>query len=143
GIEHTPFNLRRIGPWWKTSQAPAAMPILTDDVWLLGRAWSTPSGFRRGARLVWRALGGLVKGQRLAGIGAGLTASFLDVVVIRNKVQLWLESPVEDLILDAGRVVGARVTHEGRSHAIRAGRGVMFAGGGFDANKEWRQKYHG
>src|SRR5262245_61106263 len=45
GVEHAPFNLRRIGSWWKTSQAPAAMPVLTDDVWLLGRAWSTPGGF--------------------------------------------------------------------------------------------------
>ena len=44
-IEHEPFNVRRIGSWWKSSQAPAALPILTDDVWLLGRSWVTWSGF--------------------------------------------------------------------------------------------------
>ena len=39
-------------------------PVKTDDVWLLSRAWSTPSGFVRGARFVFRVLGGLVRGRR-------------------------------------------------------------------------------
>ncbi|MDI1463341.1 FAD-binding protein [Catellatospora sp. KI3] len=143
GIEHAPFDLRRIGAWWKTSQAPAALPVLTDDVWLLGRAWSTPSGFRRGAKLVFRALGGILTGKKLAGIGAGLTASFLRAVVIDNKTELWLNSPLEDLIVEDGHVVGARVGRDGRTLAIRARRGVMLAGGGFDANKQWRRRYHG
>ena len=39
--------------------------------------------------------------------------------------------------------VGVRITHRGRSMTIGAGRGVMLAGGGFDANRELRQKYHG
>jgi 3-oxosteroid 1-dehydrogenase len=142
-LEHRPFNIRKVGAWWKTSQAPAAMPILTDDVWLLGRAWSTPSGFRRGAQLVFRALGGVARGAKLAGIGAGLTASFLHVVVVKHKTELWLESPLEDLVVEDGRVTCVRVTRAGRSVAIGANRGVMLAGGGFDANPEWRQKYHG
>jgi len=142
-LEHRPFNIRKIGAWWKTSQAPTAMPILTDDVWLLGRAWSTPSGFRRGAQLVFRALGGVARGAKLAGIGAGLTASFLHVVVVKHKTELWLESPLEDLVVEDGRVTGVRVTRAGRSVAVGANRGVMLAGGGFDANPEWRQKYHG
>lgn len=142
-LEHKPFNVRRIGAWWKSSQAPVAMPIKTDDVWLLGRAWSTPSGFVRGARLVFRAAGGAVRGAKLAGIGAGLTASFLHVVVGKHKTPLWLESPLEELLVEDGRVVGVRVNHQGKPVTIRANRGVMLAGGGFDANVGWRQKYHG
>jgi 3-oxosteroid 1-dehydrogenase len=143
GIEHKPFNVRKIGTWWRSSQAPAAMPILTDDVWLLGRAWSTPSGFRRGARLALRTAAGLARGAKLAGIGAGLMASFLHIVVIRHGVDLWLESPLEDLVVADGRVVGVRVTHEGRQLTIGARRGVMLAAGGFDYNRDWRRKYHG
>jgi 3-oxosteroid 1-dehydrogenase len=142
-VEHRPVNVRAIGEWWKTSQAPAGMPILTDDVWLLGRAWSTPSGFLRGARLVSRALGGAVRGAKLAGIGAGLMAAFLRIVVIEHKADLWLESPIEDLIIENSRVVGVRVSQKGTSLAIGAGRGVMLAGGGFDANRAWRHRYHG
>ncbi|MGA3541036.1 FAD-binding protein [Micromonosporaceae bacterium DT194] len=142
-LEHKPFDVRRIGDWWKSTQAPAALPVLTDDVWLLGRAWSTPSGFRRGAQLVFRAAGGLVRGAKLAGIGAGLTSSFLEAVVIKNKAELWLESPLEDLVVEDGRVVGVRVTREGRQVTIGARRGVMLAAGGFDHNREWRRKFHG
>lgn len=142
-IEHSPFNLRAIGDWFKTSQAPMAVPMLTDDVWLLTRAWSTWSGFQRGVQLVFRVLGGLLRGAKLAGIGAGLTASFLKIVVIDKKAELWLESPLEDLIVEDGRVTGVRITHEGKAMTIGANRGVMLAGGGFDHNKAWRQKYHG
>lgn len=142
-LEHKPFNLRRIGGWWTSSRAPAAMPILTDDVWLLARAWSTWSGFKRGVRLVFRVLAGLLSGQKLAGIGAGLTASFLNIVVVKNKRELWLQSPLEDLIIENGRVVGVRVTRDGKSMTIGASRGVMLSAGGFDFNREWRRKHHG
>ncbi|HEY5877385.1 MAG TPA: FAD-binding protein [Nakamurella sp.] len=142
-LEVKPFDVKRIGDWWASSQAPAALPVKTDDVWLLGRAWSTPSGFKRGVQLVLRAGGGAIRGKKLAGIGAALAASLLDVVVQQQGTPLWLESPVEDLILDANRVVGVRVAREGRSVTVGARRGVMLAGGGFDRNADWRQKYHG
>lgn len=142
-LEVKPFDVKRIGDWWDSCQAPAASPVKTDDVWLLGRAWSTPSGFKRGAELVLRAGGGAIRGKKLAGIGAALAASLLDVVVQQQGTPLWLESPVEDLILDANRVVGVRVAREGRSVTVGARSGVMLAGGGFDRNADWRQKYHG
>lgn len=142
-IEHRPFNVRRIGAWWRSTRAPAALPILTDDVWLLGRSWVTWQGFWRGARFVFRALGGLLRGAKLAGIGAGLTASFLEVVVLRHKADLWLETPLEDLVEEGGRVIGVRATRNGKSITIGATRGVMLAAGGFDYNRAWRRQYHG
>lgn len=142
-IEHRPFNVRRIGKWWSSTQAPAALPILTDDVWLLGRSWVSWSGFLRGAQFVFRALGGLLRGAKLAGIGAGLTSSFLEVVVVKHKAELWLESPLEDLLVENGRVVGVRAKHEGKTITIGATHGVMLAAGGFDRNRTWRRKYHG
>lgn len=41
-IEVQPLDARVIGEWWDTIRVSAAMPIKTDDVWLLSRAWSTP-----------------------------------------------------------------------------------------------------
>lgn len=142
-LEAKPFDVKRIGAWWETSQAPAALPVKTDDVWLLGRAWSTPGGFVRGAGFVFRALGGIARGKKLAGIGAGWVGAFLDVVVQQKGVPLWLDAPAEELVLDDDRVVGVRVNRDGRSLTVGANRGVMLAGGGFDHNHEWRQKYHG
>ena len=50
-IEVVPIDARRLGDWQATSRIKDAVPIpmKTDDVWLLSRAWSTPSGFMRGA----------------------------------------------------------------------------------------------
>jgi 3-oxosteroid 1-dehydrogenase len=45
--------------------------------------------------------------------------------------------------MEGDRVVGVRVLRAGRSVTVGANRGVMLAGGGFDANVELRQKYHG
>ena len=120
-----------------------AMPIMTDDVWLLGRAWSTASGFKRGAQMVFRTLGGAVRGQKAAGIGAGLVSSMLDATIVRGNATLWLNAPLEDLIVEDDRVVGVRTKQGGSPVTVGAKRGVMLAAGGFDQNREWRQKYHG
>ncbi len=143
GIEVKPLNAKVIGDWWKTVNVPAAMPVKTDDVWLLGRAWSTPSGFVRGAQLVFRVAGGLVRGQKLVGIGAGLATSFLRAVVLDGRVPLWLNAPLEELLVTDGRITGVRVTRDGKPVTIGATRGVMLAGGGFDHNTDWRRKHHG
>ncbi|MEP7764245.1 FAD-dependent oxidoreductase [Sanguibacter sp. 25GB23B1] len=142
-LEVKPFDLKKIGAWWTTCQAPAALPVKTDDVWLLGRAWSTPGGFVRGAQLVFRALGGVVTGKKLGGIGAGFAAAFLDVAVQQLGSDLWLNAPLDDLVVEDGRVVGVRTLRDGKPVTVGATRGVMLAGGGFDHNTDLRQKHHG
>ena len=53
------------------------------------------------------------------------------------------DSPLEDLIVEDGVVVGALVMKEGVPTRVRARRGVMLAAGGFESNVEWREKYQG
>lgn len=45
--------------------------------------------------------------------------------------------------MDGDRVIGVRITREGRTQTIGARRGVMLAGGGFDHNTEMRLEHHG
>ncbi|MFC8597158.1 FAD-binding protein [Isoptericola sp. NPDC057191] len=142
-IEVEPLDSKPLGDWWHTLRSAIALPAKTDDVWLLGRAWSTPAGFVRGARFVFRALGGVVTGKRLVGIGNALMTSFGRALLVEREVPLWLSSPLEDLVVDGGRVVGVRVRREGRVVTVGATRGVMLAAGGFESNPDWRQKYHG
>jgi 3-oxosteroid 1-dehydrogenase len=142
-IEVEPFDTHRIGEWWERCEAPAALPLKTDDVWLVSRSWSTVSGMVRGAQVVGRALRGAVRRQRLAGIGAGLASAFLDIVVQQQGTELWLESPLEELLIEDGRVVGVRTTRDGRPITIGATRGVMLAGGGFEHNAAWRLELQG
>ena len=143
GIEVKPVDAKKIGDWFDTISAPAALPAMTDDVWLLGRSWSSFDGMVRGAQVVFRVLGGVVRGKKLAGIGAGLATSFMKAVVVDGGASLWLKSPLEDLIIEGGRVVGVKTTKDGKPVTIGARRGVMLAAGGFDHNTELRQKHHG
>ncbi|MGP3919343.1 FAD-dependent oxidoreductase [Nonomuraea sp. 10N515B] len=146
GIEAEPFDLRTLGEWRDTSRAGEALPpipLKTDDVWLLARAWSSPDGFVRGARFVFRTLWGLARGKRLSGLGSGLVASLMSIVV-RQGTEVLLNAPLTELIVDDGEVTGAMVAGpDGRPLRIRARGGVTLAAGGFAHHGDWRQKYHG
>ncbi|MDP4504941.1 FAD-dependent oxidoreductase [Nonomuraea turcica] len=146
GIEAEPFDLRTLGAWRDTSRAGEALPpipLKTDDVWLLARAWSTPDGFVRGARFVFRTLWGLARGKRLSGLGSGLVASLMSIVV-RQGTEVLLSAPLTELIVDDGEVTGAMVAGpDGGPLRIRARGGVTLAAGGFAHHGDWRQKYHG
>ena len=58
-------------------------------------------------------------------------------------VPLWLRTSLDELLLEDGRVIGARVTREGQSLMIRARRGVMIAAGGFEHNSTMRKEFFG
>jgi len=58
-----------------------------------------------------------------------------------RKVPLWLDTPLEDLVVDGGRVVGVLVVREGRALRIQARKGVLLAAGGFERNLEMRGRY--
>ncbi|WP_163541625.1 FAD-binding protein [Occultella kanbiaonis] len=143
GIEVEPFDGKLLGELAKSQRVLMPVPIKTDDVWLLGRAWSTAAGFVRGAQLAFRTLGGLVTGKRLQGIGAGLAGAYCKAVVVDGGGHLWLNASVEELVVSGERVVGVRAKRDGRDVSIGAGRGVVLAGGGFDHNLDLRRRYQG
>ena len=144
-LEVEPFDVHAIGEWWATSRGQDGLPapVKTDDYWLLSRVWSTPGGLARGAQVMARALGSVVRRQKAVGMGAALTAALLQVA-LRLGVEVRLSSPVTGLVTDDdGRVTGVRTSHHGTDLVIGATRGVVLGGGGFDHNVEWRERYHG
>lgn len=143
-LEVYPISKNSLGPWKRNMAAPAALPVMTDDVWLLTRAFVTFSGFTRGVQLVLRLLRGLASGKGiLAGIGVALTGSLLRATVGRGNVKLWTKTSMTDLVMDGDRVVGVKATSGGREITIGARKGVVLASGGFDGNREKRQEHHG
>ncbi|WP_082462017.1 FAD-binding protein [Agromyces sp. Leaf222] len=145
GIESKPFDARKLGDWRATSRTGDSIPapMQTDDVWLLMRAWSSFSGFVRGARFVFRTLGGLIAGKKLYGFGGGLMLQ-LGCIAKEQGVEILLGSPLTELVKDdAGRVVGAVVATPDGVLRIRARHGVILGAGGFAANTAWRERYHG
>ncbi|GGO67018.1 FAD-dependent oxidoreductase [Nonomuraea cavernae] len=143
-LEVAAFDTRLLGDWYASSRAKDSipLPLMTDDVWLLARAWSTPSGFVRGAQFVFRSLGQLAAGKRPVGIGGALACSLMHIVRTQ-QTPVWLSTPIVDLIVEDGEVVGAVVERDGRRRRVRARHGVVLAAGGFANNREWRLKHHG
>ena len=143
-IEPQPFNMRKLGEWGKLKrEGGIPAPIRNDDVYLLSRAWSTPSGFIRGAQFVFRTIGYLGTGQKPVGMGAALASHLMHIAHIKLGVPVWLNTPIMEPIVEDGHVVGASVKKNGKLIRIKTRRGVMLAAGGFSHNKEWRLKYQG
>lgn len=71
----------------------------------------------------------------MRGFGAGLAANFIKLL-LQREVPIRLETPVAGLVSEDGRVTGVRVEHGGVAAAIKARRGVILAGGGYESNDE-------
>lgn len=68
-------------------------------------------------------------------------AGGLRLALNEAKVPLWLNSGLEELITEKGKVVGAVVRRDGQSLRIRARKGVVLAAGGFDKNQAMRDAH--
>lgn len=73
-------------------------------------------------------------------LGPALVARLRLSLQDRN-IPLWLDSPIQELLQDNGRVVGAVVNHAGELKRIHARHGVLLATGGFSQNAAMRQQY--
>ena len=80
------------------------------------------------------------KRDRRQKLGQAMVGS-LRYAMLKNDVPLWLNTGLEELIQENGRVVGVKTLCQGDETTIRARRGVILACGGFEANQEMREKY--
>ncbi|MCP5040832.1 MAG: FAD-binding protein, partial [bacterium] len=80
------------------------------------------------------------KRDRSLTLGNALVGQLRLSLMDRN-VPIWLECPFEEFILEAGRVVGAVVTKQGKRMRIESRKGVLLAAGGFESNDQMRKQY--
>jgi 3-oxosteroid 1-dehydrogenase len=92
---------------------------------LLGRYLRDRLNYRRGTRLV---------------LGNALVARLLKALRDRN-VPVLTQTSVRRLLEHDGAVCGVELASEGRRVSLIARRGVVLAGGGFPANRLWRQRH--
>jgi len=77
--------------------------------------------------------------RRLTGGQALMGALF--TALRQRGIELWLQSPLQSLTTEGGRVTGAVVQHEGREVTVRAAKGVLLGAGGFERNQAMREQY--
>jgi 3-oxosteroid 1-dehydrogenase len=77
--------------------------------------------------------------------GASLIGQMLKVLIDLGdgRPALWINTAMDDLIVEDGRVVGARIVRDGSPLTIEARKGVLLAAGGFGHNADMRRRYSG
>ncbi len=123
GIEPVPFNGRVLGPWLEKLQPGLAqslgLSVMTNEARSLSNYNRSLRAFGVSARVVMRTMAARVRRQALLTNGASLIAQSLKVPLHRG-VEVWTEAPLEDLIVEDGRVVGVRTRRDGKPVLIEA-----------------------
>ena len=80
-----------------------------------------------------------ITGDKISG-GRALIARLLAACSAAG-VEVWTESPMQELLIHEGRATGVRVARNGQTVELIAPAGVLLASGGFDHNPALRERY--
>ena len=146
GIEPVPFDGRVLGDWLPKLQPGLAqslgLAVMTNEARSLSHFNRSLGAFAVSARVVLRTYAARLRGEALLTNGASLIAQML-LLAVERTIPIWTESPLDDLIVEDGRVVGVRAIRAGTPVLVRARRGVILASGGFAHNADMRQEFGG
>lgn len=136
------FNIRELGEWAERLSRYRGAPIPANTVeyptlFLMGRTWA---GKMKALQIGLRMLKQKLTGQLVLGGGAAIQGRMLQIA-LREQLPIWTESPVEELIVEEGRVVGVSLRRDGRTYRIQAQDGVLMNTGGFSHNAEMRKQH--
>lgn len=144
-IEALPFDTRKLGVDERfqrpnSLKGPLGLWVTAKDYHDLAMVKRTWAGRRASLRAAWRVSSNLVRRRHMATGGRALVAR-LRMALKDAGVPLWLKSPMRELLVEGGRVVGAVVERDGVPVRVLARRGVLLATGGFDHNAAMRARY--
>jgi len=145
GVEPVPVDGKKLGDEFKNLrasifEAPMGLALTSKEYRQVGMLTSTLEGLLAGIKIGVRAAYCAAAGVKLLTLGQALAAR-LRLSLLDAQVPIWLSTPLDKLIVENGRVVGARATKGGQPINIKANSGVVLAAGGFPLNKEMREKY--
>jgi 3-oxosteroid 1-dehydrogenase len=120
---------------------PTGVVIFGGNYKWLCLATVTLQGAKVAAQGVTRFLETKLKGIKPLTMGQGLAAG-LRAGLLWFKVPVWLNTPLEKLILDeSGRVAGVTVHRQGELQNLKARHAVIITSGGFEHNAAMRNQY--
>ncbi|KPL83969.1 3-oxosteroid 1-dehydrogenase [Thermanaerothrix daxensis] len=140
-VEPDFFDLNKLGTWKDRVNGALPLAMHTLDGARIALSMRTLPTFLHTANLIGiRSIGSRLLGKSLTGLGGALIGQLL-LLVLQRAIPIWLDSPMVELIYNAGKVQGVVVEKEGRRTVVAA-KAVILAAGGFAHNHEMRQKYH-
>ncbi|WP_067710785.1 3-oxosteroid 1-dehydrogenase [Nocardia yamanashiensis] len=123
-----------------TMSAPAGIAITVKDFHDLNMIARTWAGKKTAIKVGAKTALNMLKGALPLSLGKALAARLW--LSLRDAgVPVWLNTPLTEVIVEGGVVVGVKAEHEGRPVTIKAKRGVVLAAGGFEHNLEMREQY--
>jgi succinate dehydrogenase/fumarate reductase flavoprotein subunit len=145
-----PFDGRRLGAHFKRLRSPISTMMLFGGMSVsradIPHLFNATKSMRSGSHVL-RMLGRYAldrlrwpRGTAIAN-GNSLIAR-LALSLFERDVPIWTQSPVRELLVEQGRVVGAIVEQEGQAVEVRARKGVVLASGGFPRNEALRQAHY-
>jgi 3-oxosteroid 1-dehydrogenase len=104
----------------------------------------SPRAFAVAMKVFARTWAARLRRREILTNGASIIGQILRVLIdLPGGPPVWTNTAMDDLIVEDGRVVGARVTRDGTSLNVQARKGVLLAAGGFSRNAEMRRRYSG
>ena len=119
---------------------PAGLTFTAGEYNRLGLVMRTWQGKRTALRIGLRLIGARLTGRKTLMMGQALIGR-LRLSLKKRGIPLWLDTPMKDLIIDGGRVLGVRVEKNGQPLDIIARKGVILAAGCFAHNLDMRLQY--
>jgi 3-oxosteroid 1-dehydrogenase len=144
-IEAKPFNTRLLGTHKREMQSsnivpPMGMWLTAGDFQKMSMMMRTWRGRKATVVIGLRTVANYFTGRSMVALGLSLIGR-LRKTMIEQDIDIQLETSLEDLIIEKGRVVGVKTMHRTASEEVRATRGVILAMGGFDHNQALRESY--
>lgn len=149
GIEGAPYDASALGGWKDKlqpglSKAYGGFVVMTHELRSVQYFNRAPRAFATAVRVFARTRAARLRGREMLTNGASLIGQMLKALIdLRAEPPIWTSTAMEDLIVEDGRVVGARVCRDGVSLNVQARKGVLLAAGGFSRNAEMRRQYSG
>jgi 3-oxosteroid 1-dehydrogenase len=150
-IEGIPFDAAELGNWSDKVQPPLAKNygyvVLTNELRSVQYFNRSPRAFAVATKVFLRTATARARRRQILTNGASLIAQMLKALIdLGDGVgdgPLWTNAAMDDLIVEDGRVVGARISRGGVPVNVEARKGVLLAAGGFGHNAEMRRRYSG
>ena len=136
-----PFNKKELGEWApRLRQGMLEMPVKLDDGMKFAsmkHSWAIKWLF---AKTAFAVVMGKLTGKHWVTAGAGLQGRMLQAG-LKQGIDIRLESPVSELIIEGGKVTGAVTVKDGKPWRVGGSLGVLVNAGGFAHNQAMRDKY--
>jgi 3-oxosteroid 1-dehydrogenase len=161
-VEGIPYDAAALGDWGDKVQPSMGknygFVVKTNELRAVQYFNRSPRAFAVAMRVFARTRFARLKRRELMTNGASLIGQMLKVLLdfgggppvgsgggppvgSGGGPPLWTNTAMEDLIVEDGRVVGARISRDGTPLNVQARRGVLLAAGGFSRNADMRKRY--